>query len=399
MTQRRSFWMGRWVSDRDELFSMGAVLGFSLALGTWTLTMPLLALEAGWDAAGIGVLAMLAAVSHLATRLQMAWLLGRVTDRLLLLVACGLLALPYALLLVSQDGWAFVFGQMFNGAARATFWTASQTHVVRGNRAPVRALAQLHVLNSAGQVVGPVAAGALLAAAPAAAVGLGLLAALVGGVACLGLAALPIYARLSGNRLTWWWRSRGVGVAAWASFSAGGWRTLLSSYVPVVLDGAGHNTGLIGLLVGLSDAASIVAAAAVARLDRGALMLTLRFGTIATGAGLAAVGLVPESVAAVGLALGVSGIGAGMISTLGPAIAAESAAGESQGAAIALTGTFRATALLAVPAGVAALLLVVGLSTALVTVGLALTLPGVAASLQRTHSSASVGAQSGPRRD
>ena len=63
---------------------------------------------------------------------------------------------------------------------------------------------------------------------------------------------------------------------------------------------------------------------------------------------------------------------------LRPAMASLAVAPEWQGDAMALTGTFRAAALLAVPAAVGALLSVVTLPVAVVALGLGLGLPGLA---------------------
>ena len=141
---------------------MATVLLFAGALGLWLVTMPLLALAAGWDAASIGVLAAISAVTHLLARSRMGWLLERVPDRRLVGIACLLMASPYALLVISQAPAAFVLGQLLMGSARALFWTASQTHAVRGGRSSVRAMAQVNVVGSIGQVSGPIVAGVLI---------------------------------------------------------------------------------------------------------------------------------------------------------------------------------------------------------------------------------------------
>ena len=63
--------------------------------------------------------------------------------------------------------------------------------------------------------------------------------------------------------------------------------------------------------------------------------------------------------------------------TLAPAMATLAATPDEQGDALALTGTFRAAALLASPAAVGAMLSVVALPAAVVLLGAGLGLPGL----------------------
>ena len=91
---------------------------------------------------------------------------------------------------------------------------------------------------------------------------------------------------------------------------------------------------------------------------------------IATGLGLAAVGPFAGLTAPVAIALAISGIGAGVLQTVGPAIAAEKVHPEERGDALALTGTFRATALFLSPLGMAGLVTLVPVTAALLAAGL-----------------------------
>jgi hypothetical protein len=74
-------------------------------------------------------------------------------------------------------------------------------------------------------------------------------------------------------------------------------------------------------------------------------------------------------------ALAVSGLGAGILQTVGPAIAADEVAAEERGDALALTGTYRAAALFLAPIGMAGLLLFIPLTASLIAAGLLITAP------------------------
>jgi MFS family permease len=76
------------------------------------------------------------------------------------------------------------------------------------------------------------------------------------------------------------------------------------------------------------------------------------------------------------LALTLSGLGAGALQTLGPAVATQAVHPEERGDAIALAGTFRAASLLATPLAVAALVAVLPLAGALAVVSAGMALPG-----------------------
>lgn len=77
----------------------------------------------------------------------------------------------------------------------------------------------------------------------------------------------------------------------------------------------------------------------------------------------------------VAVALAISGIGAGVLQTVGPAIAAEKVHPEERGDALALTGTFRATALFLSPLAMAGLVTLAPVTAALLAAGLLITAP------------------------
>ena len=74
----------------------------------------------------------------------------------------------------------------------------------------------------------------------------------------------------------------------------------------------------------------------------------------------------------------IGGAASGAATTLAPALANVVARAEEQGDVLALTGTFRAAALLAVPATIGLLLAITGVPAAVAVVAAGLGLPGLA---------------------
>src|SRR4051812_12123522 len=85
----------------DRVVSLVVAFGFSVGLGVATVAIPLLALDAGYDAAAVGFLVATSAAAQLGTRLILPWLLGWLPDRTLIAVASGLMLSGFALLLGS----------------------------------------------------------------------------------------------------------------------------------------------------------------------------------------------------------------------------------------------------------------------------------------------------------
>ena len=98
-------------------------------------------------------------------------------------------------------------------------------------------------------------------------------------------------------------------------------------------------------------------------------------GAVAAGVGVGVVGFVAGSPVVAGLSLAVSGLGAGVLQTAGPAVAAESVHPEERGAVMAASGTFRAAALLASPLAAAGLVAVAPVSVALAVGGALILFP------------------------
>jgi predicted MFS family arabinose efflux permease len=370
----------------DRIASPTSILAFSVSLGIGYIAVPLQALAAGYDAAAVGVLLATSAVCQTVARLQVTWLLARISDRWLIVLAAAMLAVSYGLLVVSASLPVYVASMLGLGAARAFYWTGSQTHAVRRGDNAVRALATMNTLSSVGTVVGPGLGGVLIVVSHGAALTVASAGCLAAAVAALGLITLPTYDRRRPEGAPRVWRQPGVDAACWASFAGGGWRALLNSYVPVVLVAAGQVSTTIGALLSLAEATSIASAAALVRFPRPPIRLLLLASAVGIGASLGLVPFVAGNVVATGLLLAVSGVGGGLVTTLGPALAAQSVAEGQLASVISVTGTFRAIGLLALPTAVAAGLFVIPLVPAIAIAGFGIAVPSViveAAGLRR----------------
>jgi Major Facilitator Superfamily len=362
--------------------SAGTILGFSFALGTGTLALPLLALAAGYDAAAIGLLTAVSAVSQFGLRLQLPWLLGRYPDRALIGLSCLMIASSYGLLLVSEVLPAFLVAQLLQGGARALFWTSSQTHAVRGAGTTVRSLARVQVIGNIGTLSGPAAAGVAAGVSLELALAIGLISGVAGATLSRAMRYLPPFERHSrpGERRIW--QRPGVDLACWAGFTAGGWRAMLGSYVPVILTAAGLGPSIVGALLALADGAAIAAGLWLVRHTPARAREAIEIGVVVSCVGLGVLPLVAGQAAVVAGIIALGGIGSGILTTIGPALASDSVAPNERGDAIAVAGTFRAAALLATPAGVAAGLAFVTLPVGMVVAAIGLAIPAVASGLR-----------------
>jgi hypothetical protein len=367
----------------DRTMAALSVLGFSISLGIGTLALPLLALAAGYDAAVVGAFAATSAVAQLGFRLSLPWLLGRYSDRSLLGISCLMIAGSYAVLVVSTALPAFTVGHLLQGSARALFWTSSQTHAVRGSGTSVNALARVQIVGNIGTLTGPALAGAASGISVNLALVVGIATGLLAALSSRSMRSLPPFVRerrRPGEAHIW--RRPGVDVGCWASFTAGGWRAMLGSYFPVVLTEAGLGPGLVGAFLALADAASFGAAAILIRVNPTATRLLIEVGVLAASIGIAVMPFVAMQPAVAAILIAVGGAGSGLLLTLGPAAASDSVAPNERGDAIAVAGTFRAAALFATPAGVAAGLSVVTLPFGVAIAGVVLGVPTVVSGLR-----------------
>ncbi|MCL4553119.1 MAG: hypothetical protein M1305_06170 [Candidatus Marsarchaeota archaeon] len=175
------------------------------------------------------------------------------------------------------------------------------------------------------------------------------------------------------------WSQHEVRIGSWAGLTAGSWRGILNSYVPVVLRSVGESYFLVGVLVAVANAASIAGAGIMGLLSRFRQIKVFAVGVITAAAGTALVGLTAKSVTISVVLLAVGGIGAGLLQTLGPVMAANGVSPQQKGDAVAIAGSFRAGALLVAPFFTAMLLGPLGMTAALIIVGGTLGLPIFAA--------------------
>ncbi|GAB3692458.1 MFS transporter [Nocardiopsis oceani] len=246
-------------------------------------------------------------------------------------------------------------------------------------------MARVNLLAGIGLLGGPVVAGLLSEHSPQLALLVGAIAGVCAVVPALLLVRLAPFAPPRKDRPRGGpWRRPGIREACWGSATAGAWYGALGSYIPVVLAEASQSSSTIGALVAIANTASLTGSVLVGGVSGSRVRWSLTIGTLAAGVGMAVVGPAAEATLLVGAALAVSGLGSGMLQTIGPAVAADSAHDDERGEAIASTGTFRAGALLASPVGLAGVVLVAPLSGALVVCGVIMTLPVLSAARMRS---------------
>lgn len=374
-------------SRRDPAAGVASAFVFSMGLGVASVALPLLALEAGYSGVQVGILVALSALTQMLSRIGMGAWMNRFPDWTFILAAAFLLAVSNATAALTTAVVPFVVAHLLQGIARAFFWTGSQTHVVRGDRPAVSGLAVINLVSAGGLLAGPVIAGYIGERSWSAALSVAAGLAAAACVPALLLDRLPPFSPPADRPPGRIWRRPGVDAGCWAALSSGAWRGLLGSYVPVALQAAGQTAAAIGVLVSLANAAQLAGSAVVGRFRARGLDLSLVAGSLAAGIGTAAVGPVAGSVWLVGLALVVSGLGAGALQTAGPAVAAESVHREERGQAIAATGTFRAGALLVAPLGAAGIVTFAPVAAALALGGALIAVPAaISARLARARS-------------
>lgn len=368
--------------SRLEGFYVGASGSlFSFAMGLSAVTIPLFALDSGFSGADVGVLVALSACAQLGIRTVMSSLMRRFPDKHFLSAAGLLMAASCLVLLASAGWWTFALSQLAQGAARGLVWTAAQTHAVRTSPSSVTALARVNLSSGVGQIVGPVLAGPIiehLSIAWALAAG-ALPAALVVVPASLLMRLEPLRPDRGRNARRGQQRGAGIGLASWAGAAAGAWRAMMNSFVPIVLAGAGQSASAIGMVAAVANTTNIVGGAAAGRIHAGRLTSFLVAGTAVTGIGFAGFAALAGHLVAASALLALSGAGAGLLQTVGPALASESVRPEERGEALATAGTYRAAALLAAPLVVSGLVTVVAAPVAMVVLGVAMTAPAALA--------------------
>jgi MFS family permease len=360
----------------EDAYAQTTIFLFSVALGMAIVVVPLLATASGYALGAVGFLIATSAVTQIAARAGMGVLMDRFRTRTFILASLLLLAASCVVLAVSQDFWAFIVSQLLQGAARAYFFTGTQTHVVRGSRPAVSALARMNVMNGVGLLIGPLVAGLVGDVSLTAAL---YIAAAISGVAVFTGALLISYKPFTkpppqpGITTRPMWQRPGVVTAGWMGATAGGWRGILNSYLAVLITEAGHSIPVAGAMMTLANLAALCGSAVATPLRRLGVGSSTLLGTVLAAGGIAAMALLVPNLTLACVFLCLSGLGGGILQTLGPALAAESVGPEERGRSIASIGTFRAVSLLLTPMGIGALVFVLpspAVATAIVAVAL-----------------------------
>lgn len=376
--------------SRDNSILSFTALVYSLSMGIQAVLLPLLALAAGYSKPDIGILTALSAVTQLVSRMSSASAMRRVSDKLL--VSCACLAMAVSGLLVAWSAYVLVFvaSELIQGLARGTFWTAATTHVVRQDGPSVGRMAAVNFLSSVGLLSGPILAGYLARYSLSTALFVAGIVAVLAAFPALMLVKEPPFTKEGKRVKREIWSQHEVRIGSWAGLTAGSWRGILNSYVPVVLKSVGESYFLVGVLVAVANAASIAGAGIMGLLRRFAPIKVFAVGVLTAAAGTALVGLTAKSVSVTVVLLAIGGIGAGLLQTLGPVMAAHGVSPQQKGDAVAIAGSFRAGALLVAPFFTALLLGPLGMTAALIIVGGTLGLPIFAAKgvFQRSRSPA-----------
>ena len=362
----------------DRPLALTVAFAFALSLGIAIVAIPLVALDAGYSPATIGFLVAVSAGSQLVARFALPWLLGRFADRLLITLAGACMLAGLGILLLTTELPGFLLAQAVLGASRALFWTASQTHALRSGGEPVKRLVDLNLAGNAGTLTGPVLAGLLATIGlPVAIAG----AALAVSVTLIGaplLRAFPLYDRRQSGGALRLLRREGVDMACWANVVGGVWWSMIGSYVPVILVGAGLMPSIIGLLVTLSEGAGAAMLVVLRRTPVRLVPRIVRAGAFTEMVALVAIALAPHTALAYAAFLILGGGAAGCVTGLAPALVALAAGEQEHGDALALSGTFRSLALLGAPALVGTLLGFVALPVAMIAIAAMATAPGLA---------------------
>ena len=212
---------------------------YSVGLGIATVIIPLLALDAGYDPAAVGLLVAVSAGCQFTSRLALPTLLGRVPDRTLIGIASLAMVGAFILLLGSTALPVFVMAQLLQGFSRAIFWTSSQTHAIRGPGRALQRLVDVNAAGSLGTLSGPAIGGMLAVIGLPLALAVAAVASLIAAITTLWMETLPPYDRRHSAGTRHLLGRDGVDVACWASAVTGGWWSMMGSYVARPRGGGG----------------------------------------------------------------------------------------------------------------------------------------------------------------
>lgn len=360
---------------REARLAAIAALAFSLAMGTQSVLLPLLALAAGYSKPDVGILTAISAIAQLFTRILSATAMRRFSDKTLVVLSGIVLAISSTSVALSSFVVVFVIAELIQGIARGLFWSSATTHVLRQEGPTVGLMATINFLSSFGLFAGPTVAGLIAKFSLSTALVVAGAIALTTVIPAVLLSKEPPFEKGAKKIKREIWGKSEVRLGSWAGMTAGSWRGILNSYVPVVLRSVGDSYFLVGVLVSMANGASILGTGLMGLLKRRSPIKVFALGVAMAAIGTGFVGITAKSIFISLVILVAGGVGAGLLQTLGPVIATGGVETHQKGDAVALAGSFRAGALLGAPLLMAALLGPIGLSAALLVSGAVLGLP------------------------
>ncbi len=360
---------------REARLAAIAALAFSLAMGTQSVLLPLLALAAGYSKPDVGILTAISAIAQLFTRILSATAMRRFSDKTLVVLSGIVLAVSSISVALSSFVLVFVIAELIQGIARGLFWSSATTHVLRQEGPTVGLMATINFLSSFGLFAGPTVAGLIAKFSLSTALVVAGVIALTTVIPAVLLSKEPPFEKGAKKIKREIWGKSEVRLGSWAGMTAGSWRGILNSYVPVVLRSVGDSYFLVGVLVSMANGASILGTGLMGLLKRRSPIKVFALGVAMAAIGTGFVGITAKSIFISLVILVAGGVGAGLLQTLGPVIATAGVETHQKGDAVALAGSFRAGALLGAPLLMAVLLGPIGLSAALLVSGAVLGLP------------------------
>ena len=360
---------------RDDFGLYTSAFLFSFSLGMAGVVLPLIAVESGYSASGVGILVAVSALTQIVMRWGLAAVMRRVSNASIVAASVVSLAVSNLLPVLSTAVVPMVASSLIQGVARGCFWTGSQTHVVRRDRSATSAIAWLNLVASAAMIVAPITAGIIAHESNQLAFAVATVIAVIGIVPTLMMERPPPFASVHRMNRRGFMRQPGVAMGVSANAVAGAWRGVLGSYVPVAMEQARKSSVTIGAVITVANAASIVGSFIAPRVPEARVRSALVIGSLLAGLTTTVCGFgeLPAIVFAIALAIG--GLGVGVIQVLGVTVASSGVRPELRGDAVAVTGSLRALALFVSPIGIAALLPVLGLGAAVFVVSLAMLAP------------------------
>ena len=385
--------MNPMAARRTPLWVYGCVAAYTMAQYVSVVVIPLYAAREGLGPVVLGAVASVPGLLMLLLRMPAGLLVDRHGARLVTALGVASMGAGGVLLLTAALRWlaplvAIVLAQAFFGSARAAFWPGIRTYLTwwdHGTRAG--RFGMLNVVEGCGAVTGPAVTGVLFAAAgPVGAAGLLLV---LGTAGCLAgwlmpevkpAAEKPPVAAAAGRHphaqpggpaqaageAVPIWRLRPVYLGGACDFSASLVLVSLSTFLPVYLLLAGLSESQVGLLTAVRGLALAAAGPLYHRwFPRGSYQAAWLAGMGLTGLGYLMIPLFTHPLPLT-IAIGLMGLGGGILQVLSSMVVAEFTPPERLGLAMAYSGIFRSAGIFVVPAALGFAVDALGLATAFV---------------------------------